>query len=34
MMGAEDGSGPGLIPRLCEDLFARIQANTDPNWYN
>ena len=32
MMGSEDGSGPGLIPRLCQDLFDRIHAKTDTAW--
>lgn len=32
MMGAETGDGPGLIPRLCENLFAQISGNTDDNW--
>ena len=29
MMGSEDNKG--VIPRLCEALFKRIDVNTDPN---
>lgn len=28
MMGTEDDKG--IIPRLCEAIFQRIEANTDP----
>ncbi len=32
MMGSGKGASRGLIPRLCEELFARIQASTTTGW--
>ena len=32
MMGYGGGEQRGIIPRMCEDIFARINTNTVPNW--